>query len=1265
MLRDGVLQCETTHLTTFGGVLSIPTSADELFAELLTAVQFNTFSVDEMFDLLANFSFGENLTIMIVIIILLFMNVCSLTTLGGYRGYRARKRRERDGIMFDLEEQVKEVNDMSNKLGKLQRASVMQEAREALRPEALRHSLKDAAANTRDTISRASFATPLKHSPWSRNSVRGSGADGNSGRESNTHELTTPQREWSLVDVTPTKTPVRNVPLPAPKPLSMAQEASPRGNSGPTTPPPSPPDTPSNAKPQASPDEKHDKDNVSGLSAIGLTPVKELIAQARRLTTEPPQAQEVVAKARRLTMDTKRATGTLCCQLLDTARSEHTVINLLSPPDDPEALTPAQMVQVFWNTLATELFVCCFQYQVPDEPEPASAPVCGGRTGRKCDENGAPQGGGSSDGFVSNFTIAPVTALTQGVIASTIAFFMIFICSYAYRWGNSRARRPRKFVKKLRRRLKRAIRCCQHTYRRCCRLPEPLDAEGDLSEATQGPSTPRAADGTPLIKEQELSQLGWMVLIFGCILCPGFNLLALCFCRKTRLVPIPSMAPERPGPPAEPNPRSATCAVKGVRVGNDCGNSTGISVAGTAKGNPGGGGNATGTSCGLKKLPRGRRIFKPLPREIRYISSRIPLASTPSPLPAPVDEARPTASNEARSPEQVTPPSSTLHCPPSLSHSNSRRTAPVLESTHSSTGSEARHTDAENFTYSRVPLRRTPVARPPMAASGSQVPSPLKWATPSFRATVAYQTPTRHECRGHHHLTTSASCAGPLAASPQPAATVDVDGSCTAVELPDHQVLEQLTTGMARDSTHISNVPSTRSNMHATAANFVFSRVPLSKHPAPVLATSASVPALPSLWASPVRPSANASVCTSASRSPLAASLQPAAANDRCTAVEAINHDRDVSACGTEALDVLPITCDACPSECVTMDRGGSSKVEAVTEEPRVTSGSPPPSPPSSPSPHHVSFEEPGKSDLVVEDVPTPFHLRSTRQSAIPDAYDGYCATRLPRSPLPRTLTSKQTIKEGIRDEAAEELTASPCASQTPQIEQSSPISHVRRLMSPRVPPTQEAYSAEPYLSAVEVEESDLHGRGSSSRAPGTDLALVGNATWREPAGVVRQRSTLRVALFPSDAAQGVEEPIGGERAATAEAVCGDLAAAPAGVRRAKESIVGCLVKRDTGAALLAQSLHRGPSAPEPGLRDSCTLFQPPLKLKREGVSGGCSAQAPPLTSKLTGWKSAKSLIRLDTDAIEAKRQAAEAHKKMQVRIIVLCLDALISSMRT
>ena len=55
--------CKSSHLTDFGGVISIPTSVEELMAELASAFTFNTFSADEAFALLSNFDVAGNPTI--------------------------------------------------------------------------------------------------------------------------------------------------------------------------------------------------------------------------------------------------------------------------------------------------------------------------------------------------------------------------------------------------------------------------------------------------------------------------------------------------------------------------------------------------------------------------------------------------------------------------------------------------------------------------------------------------------------------------------------------------------------------------------------------------------------------------------------------------------------------------------------------------------------------------------------------------------------------------------------------------------------------------------------------------------------------------------------------------------------------------------------------------------------------------------------------------------------------------------------------------
>ena len=78
-----------------------------------------------------------------------------------------------------------------------------------------------------------------------------------------------------------------------------------------------------------------------------ITAVRELNAERRaerraELGRHPTRCSEQLAKC-------SFGFGAFCKRLVVTARSEHTVINLIKPPDDPEALQPAQMVQMFWN----------------------------------------------------------------------------------------------------------------------------------------------------------------------------------------------------------------------------------------------------------------------------------------------------------------------------------------------------------------------------------------------------------------------------------------------------------------------------------------------------------------------------------------------------------------------------------------------------------------------------------------------------------------------------------------------------------------------------------------------------------------------------------------------------------------------------------------------------------------------------------------------------------------------------------------------------
>ena len=86
-VRDGSVVCSTTHLTTFGGIISIPTSVDELLSELASEFTFNTFSLQEAFDLLSSFSVTDNPTIMSILLTMASLNILTIGCLGWYHTY--------------------------------------------------------------------------------------------------------------------------------------------------------------------------------------------------------------------------------------------------------------------------------------------------------------------------------------------------------------------------------------------------------------------------------------------------------------------------------------------------------------------------------------------------------------------------------------------------------------------------------------------------------------------------------------------------------------------------------------------------------------------------------------------------------------------------------------------------------------------------------------------------------------------------------------------------------------------------------------------------------------------------------------------------------------------------------------------------------------------------------------------------------------------------------------------------------------------------
>ena len=164
---------------------------------------------------------------------------------------------------------------------------------------------------------------------------------------------------------------------------------------------------------------------------------------------------------------------------------------------------------------AFELVIICLQYQATPEERSTGGGRRGGASAVSAVSNSDTQLS------ISTFTIAPVTALTQGVIASTLTFASLLLCIYIFRWGNSRQwTRKTKLKKVVRSRVRGAIR----RLLRC----------GGMGADEAAPPA-----GMKFVYDQRrLTTVGWVCLLAGCVTCPGCNLLALVFCteRKKKLV---------------------------------------------------------------------------------------------------------------------------------------------------------------------------------------------------------------------------------------------------------------------------------------------------------------------------------------------------------------------------------------------------------------------------------------------------------------------------------------------------------------------------------------------------------------------------------------------------------------------------------------------------------------------------------------------------------------------------------------------------------
>lgn len=395
---DGLgLSCDTVHLTNFGGVLNIPTSVEELLEELKEAFTFSTFTLDEAFALLANFDFGKNVTISLLLTGLLLLDALSLIFLGYYRGYRARLRRRREQTRFAAEVEEDTLKQMETR------------------------------ANNNKSTKRVGF--------------RGDSAS--------------PARPCtSAAPSMPVKTPgLEEVSEAAPKPSQIWNEAGKRRHER--------EEFRKRAldymqkQPQTQDSDEDDArfERRSLLTQRGwlflifgcfVCPGINLLAlcfcrETRTVRVSgkaAPYGGKVVAFCRRVAID-------FCLRCMTLSRNEHTVINLVSPPDDEDALQPAQIIQLFFNTLSTELFVVCFQHkQDDDDGEGAYSGNTGGRRGGATAEAMEGNDGDLAASLSDNLALSPITAIFEGGIAAAMTITIVTTCGYAFRWSNSRYRKP-------------------------------------------------------------------------------------------------------------------------------------------------------------------------------------------------------------------------------------------------------------------------------------------------------------------------------------------------------------------------------------------------------------------------------------------------------------------------------------------------------------------------------------------------------------------------------------------------------------------------------------------------------------------------------------------------------------------------------------------------------------------------------------------------------------------------------------------------------
>ena len=432
------LYCETNHLTDFG-IVSIPTSFSELLAELAN-IPFNFVTLDDIASMLTDFDIGENLLIFLVVVVFGTMDMFTISLLGLYRGRRRRLARKRLNRAYESEEKAYELAALQRELMKhVTKRALTKEIREELKCVAVQANM------IRHRTEQSVFNGSVPNRLWSVPSRL-------------TTHYTLPIRrvhpEAAAALAPEAREGIRQVPI-APS-LCSGQQT--RDASGGTSRWGECETKPMGAGGGGAKGTHSDLESVFAHKRERAIAKKQTMSRAatekarrkvqRHLRLEIIREEREKGRQHRLMAHSllQRTIMYQVCirvrrlirQLCDVCREEHTIVSMIAPPDDPEALTTAQTIQIFWNVLILELVLICINFRPPDGSSDERRG--GGRRSRNSAANGDPNKVAINFSFS---TIPLVPTIVTGLIAAGITAAIVMVCTATFRWGNSRIRRRR------------------------------------------------------------------------------------------------------------------------------------------------------------------------------------------------------------------------------------------------------------------------------------------------------------------------------------------------------------------------------------------------------------------------------------------------------------------------------------------------------------------------------------------------------------------------------------------------------------------------------------------------------------------------------------------------------------------------------------------------------------------------------------------------------------------------------------------------------